>query len=439
MVNDVNTLNGALTELGETLATNLQSMGVTASANDGLTTLANKITSIAPSVGGITLTTSITMSKTPNTVYNGDNVLLSATVHADYDDTSTSDVDLNGYLQGATVTFKNGNTVLGTGVTGNDGVATYTLSNVSVGSYNITASFDGTGTDYDSCTGSLAFTVEHNYSLEFSQSEYVAENGSATLECSLLDNGFVVSGETVSLTGSDGSQYTSITNTNGVATFTVSVTVETSFSASYQTSTANCSVVTYYFLDNCSSDNTSQYTDVTINSSSNSILKSYNSTENAYKVYGTGGDRFRALLIPNIRGKDNIKISIRVKLTNTSAYNQLFIGVSDSITQTSSVVTLDFCRIRGDNLSDYLHNSSGNEVSGSSASTNVANKYVTLVMEKTGTTITMKVYDTDETTLLRTYTYSSANNYTNPYYWFGMNTRYTSDIKYIKEIKAEPL
>ena len=49
MVNDINTLNGALTELGETLATNLTSMGVSASASDGLTTLANKIIAILKS------------------------------------------------------------------------------------------------------------------------------------------------------------------------------------------------------------------------------------------------------------------------------------------------------------------------------------------------------------------------------------------------------
>lgn len=193
----------------------------------------------------------------------------------------------------------------------------------------------------------------------------------------------------------------------------------------------------YLFYDDCSADLTSQYADVTISSSSNSILKSYDSTENAYKVYGSGGDSFRALLIPNIRGLDNIRISIRAKLASTSAYNQLFIGVSDSITQTSKPYTADMCRIRGDNRSDCVYNDS--EVSGSGASTNVRNKYVTLLMEKTGTTITMKVYDTDGTTLLRTYTYNSANNYTNPYYWFGINTRNTSDIKYIKEIKVEPI
>ena len=43
MTNDTTTLNGALMKLGETMASNLTSKGVSASANDGLTTLAGKI------------------------------------------------------------------------------------------------------------------------------------------------------------------------------------------------------------------------------------------------------------------------------------------------------------------------------------------------------------------------------------------------------------
>lgn len=46
MVNDTTTLNGALMELGETMAENISSKGVSASANDGLTTLAGKILKI---------------------------------------------------------------------------------------------------------------------------------------------------------------------------------------------------------------------------------------------------------------------------------------------------------------------------------------------------------------------------------------------------------
>lgn len=50
--NDTSTLNGALSELGETMAANLVTKGVTgASASDGLTTLAAKILNV-PSGGG---------------------------------------------------------------------------------------------------------------------------------------------------------------------------------------------------------------------------------------------------------------------------------------------------------------------------------------------------------------------------------------------------
>ena len=47
MVNDTTTLNGALSQLGETMATNIAAKGVSASASDGLTTLAGKILQIS--------------------------------------------------------------------------------------------------------------------------------------------------------------------------------------------------------------------------------------------------------------------------------------------------------------------------------------------------------------------------------------------------------
>lgn len=46
MVNDTTTLNGALMELGDTMASNLNTKGVQTSSSDGLTTLANKILDI---------------------------------------------------------------------------------------------------------------------------------------------------------------------------------------------------------------------------------------------------------------------------------------------------------------------------------------------------------------------------------------------------------
>lgn len=47
MTNDTSTLNGALSQLGETMASNLTAKGVTASASDGLTTLASKVNDIS--------------------------------------------------------------------------------------------------------------------------------------------------------------------------------------------------------------------------------------------------------------------------------------------------------------------------------------------------------------------------------------------------------
>ena len=129
MTNDIATLNGALTELGETMADNLNTMGVNASASDGLTTLANKIldiTPVAPTVKSITLTG----DKSVLSAYDSDTVLLSATVK-----------DQNGNaMQGQSVVFKQGSTTLATKSTNSNGVASYTYESAGAGDVSFTAS-----------------------------------------------------------------------------------------------------------------------------------------------------------------------------------------------------------------------------------------------------------------------------------------------------------
>lgn len=195
----------------------------------------------------------------------------------------------------------------------------------------------------------------------------------------------------------------------------------------------------YLFYDDCSADNTSQYsTIVRIGGTKNVSSMVYNSSENAYRIYNTTtGDAFFGWVIPNIRGYDNIRISVKAKLLSNSPYNQVIIGCADTIAYSSTSGTFDLWRIRGDNKSDYLHNAS-NEVTGSSSTTPVYNQYVTVVFEKTGTTIVGKVYNSSDA-LLRTYTYTSANRYTNPYFFIMRNTNRSADTTYIKGIKAEPL
>ena len=55
ITNDTSTLNGSLAQLGETLASNITAKGVSASASDGLTTLANKVLQISGGGGGSTV------------------------------------------------------------------------------------------------------------------------------------------------------------------------------------------------------------------------------------------------------------------------------------------------------------------------------------------------------------------------------------------------
>ena len=196
--------------------------------------------------------------------------------------------------------------------------------------------------------------------------------------------------------------------------------------------------IDYYWYDTCTTDNTNNYTDLAKwTTGTISATLSYDSTNQNYQYVGSGGDYFGGRVIPNTRGEDNIRITVKVKINNTSAYNQCMVMMTDTLSNSSSTATYDAFRIRGDNKSDYLHNSS-NEVSGSSSSTSVSGNWRYLVFERSGSSITGKVYD-DSMTLLRTYSYTTANTYTNPYYVLGLNARYTSDTKNIALIQVEAI
>lgn len=140
MTNDTTTLNGALAELGELMASNLVTKGVSnADASDGLTTLANKILLVSGGGSGVSLTIDVDLALSSNSISYGQSVNLIATLTASYDGAS---VDLSGVLQGATITFKNGNVTIGTATTNSNGVATYSnYTPSSAGTLSISAQF----------------------------------------------------------------------------------------------------------------------------------------------------------------------------------------------------------------------------------------------------------------------------------------------------------
>ena len=125
MTNDTTTLNGALTELGELMADNLVTMGVTdAQASDGLTTLANKVLDIQG--GGSESVLTLTGNKSKLSSFNSDTLTLTATL-------------TGGTVSGQTIEFFNGTTSMGTATTNSSGVATMTYSSSGVGEIYFTA------------------------------------------------------------------------------------------------------------------------------------------------------------------------------------------------------------------------------------------------------------------------------------------------------------
>ena len=133
-----------------------------------------------------------------------------------------------------------------------------------LGQQGVTATFDPS-------TGLLGLIARigdidrNSYHIEFNSSSYEATGGSATISCTLQADYAPLSGATVTFTGSDSSVYTGITNSNGVATVTVTgISSTTTFTATYSNVSDTCSVTvpgpayslqfsqdtyTYYFMD----------------------------------------------------------------------------------------------------------------------------------------------------------------------------------------------
>ena len=109
----------------------------------------------------------------------------------------------------------------------------------------------GVTASYDSTTGLLGLIGKISdiqqggscYHIEFGEASYTAIGGSATLEIYLQENYAPKSGASVTLTGSDGSVYNGITNSNGIAQVTVNnVSGTVTFTGSYSNVSTQCTV-----------------------------------------------------------------------------------------------------------------------------------------------------------------------------------------------------
>ncbi len=128
ITNDITTLNGSLQQLGETLANNITSKGVSASASDGLTTLASKVLQIS---GGGGSSISLSSNKSILSYYDSESATLTAT-----------------YESGATMELYNADTMTKIGnFTESNGTYTYTYNSTGNGDINLIAKVGSTMSD----------------------------------------------------------------------------------------------------------------------------------------------------------------------------------------------------------------------------------------------------------------------------------------------------
>lgn len=161
------------------------------------------------------------------------------------------------------------------------------------------------------------------YHIEFSESSYTAVGGSATLEIFLQENYAPKVGATVTVTGSDSSLYSGITDNSGVATVTVTVNSDTTFTASYSNVSDTCTVTvgpSYLFYDACdSSTGLSNYTLVTLRGSTSPTL-TFDSTNSCYvlanNASASGGHSLMA--IDSLAGENSYTMQFKTKPYNTT-------------------------------------------------------------------------------------------------------------------------
>ena len=224
---DNTTLFGSLYCLGRRLVANLEAKGITGiDFTDGLTTLVDEIPNIEPSIGGIVLDTALTCSASSNSVFVGDTVTFTGKLSCSFDDETTSDDDMEGYIKTALIEIYDGNTLLGSTSTDNNGEYSYTYTTTTAGTMSIVASYDGTDY-YEDCVSSAVSVVVNSVTPVVDSISLTADKSilsyddreSATLSATVLDQ-YDDPMENVTVTFYNGSTSmgTATTNSSGVAT-----------------------------------------------------------------------------------------------------------------------------------------------------------------------------------------------------------------------------
>ena len=275
-------------------------------------------------------------------------------------------------------------------------------------------------------------TGEHNYSIAFSQSSYTASGGSATLEITLLDNNVPVQGASVTVTGSDSSSYTGITNSSGVAEVTVTgVSGTVTFTCTYSNVSDTCTVTGSSYIVDISgmTDQSNEFGSILnfrSNGSSGSGSMSYDSTNHYYVFASTSTGQERFISIPALTGLNNFKMTFEAQVVTTHLF-----GFGEFVGSTNTN-----CSVFIGTDTNKFTKHQGSDTSIASGAAQATWYSFTVTVDSTGYYITIK--DLNDNVKVDNYRCTISNSNTTQY-GFTWGWEGTSKRFYLRNIKAEAL
>lgn len=411
------------------MANNLESMGVdNISAEDGLTSLASEILNIEPSVSGLNLTTSITLTPEAYNIPKNTSFTLTSILSAEYDDTTVTDVDLSGVLTGANVIFKDSNdNILCTAVTNSNGVAIGTVTNGISQNTTITAYFEGTD-NFASCQSSSINIEAHYYELGLKSNNTVIQSGDVeTLTATLTDSSEAMENETISFKIYKDevlvNTVTDTTDSNGVATVSYTgagvgdVDIVADWDNSLQSNTLT--IEDCILWDNATSDNSSNYTKT-------SNLSISHSTDHYILTSSTNNQMMEL-------GSDYDNVRYEILMSGTSAFARgLYYSDTQNDYETNSLYSIyqSNWSVNGVEMADIT---GGNWNLIKRTTYTIANDtYYRFIIERRGTSVIL-IVETEDGTVIETQTVTKSLNST----YIGILMY--SGTAYVKNLKIKPL
>ena len=278
----------------------------------------------------------------------------------------------------------------------------------------------------------LESDTTHDYSIAFSQSSYVAVGGSATLEITLLDNDVPVQGASVTVTGSDSSSYTGITNNDGIAQVTVSnISGTVTFTCTYSNVSDTCTVTSSSYIVDISgmTDQSNEFGSILnfrSNGSSGSGSMSYDSTNHYYVFASTSTGQERFIPITALTGLNNFKMTFEAQVVTTHLF-----GFGEFVGSTNTNCSVF---IGTDTNKFTKHQGSDTQIASGAAQ---ATWYsFTVTVDSTGYYVTIK--DLNDNVKVDNYRCTISNSNTTQY-GFTWGWEGTSKRFYLRNIKAEAL